>query len=248
MSSSSSRPALVADGIRASYGPLQVLFDTSLRVEEGEMVALLGPNGVGKSTLLKVIGGLLVPDAGTVSLFGADVTSASSRKRVEAGLCQVVGQSSFGSMTVTENLLMHGFANADRRWTKEATEAALAVFPRLNARRNQLANTLSGGERQMLALAKTIVGDPKILVVDEFSLGLAPVVVGGLMDLVRRLNARGTSILLVEQSVNVALNLVHRAYVMEKGTIIAEEDAAVLAADPARVQALMLGGHMEVHA
>lgn len=248
MSSSSSGPALVADSIRASYGPLQVLFDTSIRVEEGEMVALLGPNGVGKSTLLKVIGGLLTPDAGTVSLFGADVTSASSRKRVEAGLCQVVGQSSFSSLTVTENLLMHGFANGDQKWTKEATEAALAVFPRLNARRNQLANTLSGGERQMLALAKTIVGDPKILVVDEFSLGLAPVVVGGLMDLVRRLNDRGTSILLVEQSVNVALNLVHRAYVMEKGTIIAEEDATVLAADPARVQALMLGGHMEAHA
>lgn len=241
----SSSPALVADGIHASYGPLQVLFDTTLRVDRGEMVALLGPNGVGKSTLLKVIGGLLTPDAGTVSILGTDVTTASSRKRVEAGLCQVVGQSSFSSLTVVENLLMHGFASSDRKWTKQATEAALAVFPRLNARRNQVASTLSGGERQMLALAKTIVGDPKVLVVDEFSLGLAPVVVGGLMDLVRRLNERGSSILLVEQSVNVALSLVHRAYVMEKGTMIAEEDAAVLAADPDRVQALMLGGHLE---
>lgn len=243
---SSSSPALVADGIRASYGPLQVLFDTSIHVERGEMVALLGPNGVGKSTLLKVIGGLLTPDAGHVSILGTDVTTASTRKRVEAGLCQVVGQSSFSSLTVAENLLMHGFANSDRKWVKEATEAALAVFPRLHARRNQPASTLSGGERQMLALAKTIVGDPKVLVVDEFSLGLAPVVVGGLMDLVRRLNARGASILLVEQSVNVALTLVHRAYVMEKGTIIAEDDAAVLAADPDRVAALMLGGHAEV--
>lgn len=241
-----SSPALVADGIRASYGPLQVLFDTSITVERGEMVALLGPNGVGKSTLLKVIGGLLTPDAGHVSILGTDVTTASSRKRVDAGLCQVVGQSSFSSLTVTENLLMHGFANADRKWVKEATEAALAVFPRLQARRNQQASTLSGGERQMLALAKTIVGDPKVLVVDEFSLGLAPVIVGGLMDLVRRLNDRGASILLVEQSVNVALTLVHRAYVMEKGTIIAEDDAAVLAADPDRVAALMLGGHAEV--
>lgn len=243
---SSSSPALVADGIRASYGPLQVLFDTSIHVERGEMVALLGPNGVGKSTLLKVIGGLLTPDAGHVSILGTDVTTASTRKRVEAGLCQVVGQCSFSSLTVAENLLMHGFANSDRKWVKEATEAALAVFPRLHARRNQPASTLSGGERQMLALAKTIVGDPKVLVVDEFSLGLAPVVVGGLMDLVRRLNARGASILLVEQSVNVALTLVHRAYVMEKGTIIAEDDAAVLAADPDRVAALMLGGHAEV--
>lgn len=244
----SSSPALVADRVCASYGPLQVLFDATVRVEQGEMVALLGPNGVGKSTLLKVIGGLLVPDAGTVSLLGQDVTSASTRKRVEAGLCQVVGQSSFSSLTVVENLLMHGFASADRKWTKEATEAALQVFPRLNARRNQPASTLSGGERQMLALAKTIVGDPKVLVVDEFSLGLAPVVVGGLMDLVRRLNERGSSILLVEQSVNVALSLVHRAYFMEKGTIIAEEDAAVLAADSERVASLMLGGHAGVHA
>lgn len=243
---SPSSPALLADGIHASYGPMQVLFDTSIRVDRGEMVALLGPNGVGKSTLLKVIGGLLTPDAGHVSILGTDVTTASSRKRVEAGLCQVVGQSSFASMTVTENLLMHGFANTDRKWVKEATEAALAVFPRLHARRNQPASTLSGGERQMLALAKTIVGDPKVLVVDEFSLGLAPVVVGGLMDLVRRLNNRGASILLVEQSVNVALTLVHRAYVMEKGTIIAEDDAATLAADPDRVAALMLGGHAEV--
>ena len=244
----SSSPALVADGIRASYGPLQVLFDTTVRVERGEMVALLGPNGVGKSTLLKVIGGLLTPDAGTVSVFGQDLTSAPTRKRVEAGLCQVVGQSTFSSLTVVENLQMHGFANSDRKWTKEATEAALAVFPRLNARRNQAASTLSGGERQMLALAKTIVGAPKLLVVDEFSLGLAPVVVGGLMDLVRRLNERGSSVLLVEQSVNVALSLVHRAYVMEKGTIIAEEDAGVLASDPDRVAALMLGGHAEAHA
>lgn len=244
----SSSPALVADHVSASYGPLQVLFDATVRVEQGEMVALLGPNGVGKSTLLKVIGGLLVPDAGTVSLLGKDVTSASTRKRVEAGLCQVVGQSSFSSLTVVENLLMHGFASTDRKWTKEATEAALQVFPRLNARRNQAASTLSGGERQMLALAKTIVGDPKVLVVDEFSLGLAPVVVGGLMDLVRRLNERGSSILLVEQSVNVALSLVHRAYFMEKGTIIAEEDAAVLAADPERVAGLMLGGHAGAHA
>ncbi len=244
----STSPALLADRISASYGPLQVLFDATVRVERGEMVALLGPNGVGKSTLLKVIGGLLAPDAGHVTLLGQDITSATSRKRVEAGLCQVVGQSSFSSLTVVENLLMHGFAASDRKWTKEATEAALAVFPRLNARRNQVASTLSGGERQMLALAKTIVGDPKVLVVDEFSLGLAPVVVGGLMDLVRRLNERGSSILLVEQSVNVALSLVHRAYFMEKGTIIAEEDAAVLAADPERVAALMLGGHAEVHA
>ena len=126
-------------------------------------------------------------------------------------------------MTVVENLRMHGYAAKDKKWMHEATEAALAIFPRLDARRNQPASTLSGGERQMLALAKTIVGEPRVLVVDEFSLGLAPVVVGGLMELVRRLNERGSAVLLVEQSVNVALSLVHRAYMMEKGEIIAEE-------------------------
>ncbi|TIC88052.1 ABC transporter ATP-binding protein [Nocardioides sp. GY 10113] len=236
--------ALQVSGVCASYGPVQVLFGVDLCVEEGEMVALLGPNGVGKSTTLRVIGGLLSADRGSVHLGGADATSWTPRKRVEAGLSQVVGQSAFGSLTVVENLTMHGYAAADRRWVREAVEAALMIFPRLNARRNQPAATLSGGERQMLALAKAIVNDPRLLVIDEFSLGLAPVVVGGLMELVRRLNERGTSVLLVEQSVNVALSLVHRAYVMEKGEIIAEESAAVLAADPDRVRGLMLGGHV----
>jgi len=239
-------PALVVEGISCSYGQVQVLFDASLTVGEGEMVALLGPNGVGKSTLLKVIGGLLRPHAGTVHLAGVDVTRASTRERIDLGLCQVVGQSTFGSLTVVENLRMHGYGILDRAWEKEAVDAALAVFPRLDARRDQPASTLSGGERQMLALAKSIVQAPQLLVVDEFSLGLAPVVVGGLLDLVRLLNDRGTSVLLVEQSVNVALSLVHRAYVMEKGQIVADESAASLVAAPERVRALMLGGHVAV--
>jgi branched-chain amino acid transport system ATP-binding protein len=245
---SDSAPALACEGIRASYGHVQVLFDAGLKVEQGEMVALLGPNGVGKSTLLKVIGGLLRPDTGTVSLGGVDVTTASTRKRVGLGLCQVVGQATFPSLSVSENLAMHGYTSGSRKWTKEAVEAALAVFPRLHARRDQPASNLSGGERQMLALAKSIVVEPKVLVIDEFPLGLAPVVVGGLMELVRRLNERGSAVLLVEQSVNVALSLVDRVYIMEKGEIIAEETAAELAADPERVRALMLGGHAAVHA
>ena len=129
---------------------------------------------------------------------------------------------------------MHGYTATDRAWHKQAVAAALEVFPRLGARRDQLASTLSGGERQMLALAKTIVQDPRILVVDEFSLGLAPVVVGGLIELVRKLNERGAAVLLVEQSVNVALSLVDRAYLMEKGSIIAEDHAENLRRDPER--------------
>ncbi|MBD3926747.1 ABC transporter ATP-binding protein [Nocardioides cavernae] len=237
-------PALEVSGVQCSYGQVQVLFDASLRVDQGEMVALLGPNGVGKSTLLKVIGGLLAPDAGTVALGGLDVTRWSTRERIEHGLCQVVGQSTFGSLSVEENLRMHAYGAQDREWAREAVDAALAVFPRLEARSAQPASTLSGGERQMLALAKSIVQSPRLLVIDEFSLGLAPVVVGGLLDLVRRLNERGAAVLVVEQSVNVALSLVDRAYVMEKGRIVAEDAAAALHADPERVHALMLGGHV----
>lgn len=237
-------PALRCQGITASYGPVQVLFGVDLVVEQGEMVALLGPNGVGKSTTLRVIGGLMRPTAGSVHVMGMDATGWSPRKRVRAGLCHVVGQASFGSLSVVDNLTMHGYAAKDRAWSKEAVEAALAIFPRLAARRDQPASTLSGGERQMLALSKAIVNDPDLLVIDEFSLGLAPVVVGGLIELVRRLNARGTSVLVVEQSVNVALSLVDRAYVMEKGAVIAEESASSLAKDPERVRTLMLGGHV----
>ncbi len=244
MSTSPESPAaLTVDGVCASYGPLQILFDASLYVAEGEMVALLGPNGVGKSTLLKVIGGLIPATEGSIHLGAREVTTASARTRVELGLCQVVGQASFPSLTVYENLTMHGYAAADRAWHRQAVSAALDVFPRLGARRDQLASTLSGGERQMLALAKAIVQDPRILVVDEFSLGLAPVVVGGLLELVRKLNERGAAVLLVEQSVNVALSLVDRAYLMEKGSIIAEDNAESLRRDPERLRALMLGGH-----
>lgn len=242
----SSTPVLEVRGVDASYGPLQVLFETSLEVRPGEMVALLGPNGVGKSTLLKVVAGLLPATAGSVRLSGVDVTTSAPRTRVDLGLCQVVGQATFSSLTVRENLEMHGYATRDRAWHKEAVTAALAVFPRLGSRSDQPASTLSGGERQMLALAKSIVQSPKVLVIDEFSLGLAPVVVGGLMELVRRLNERGTAVLLVEQSVNVALSLVDRVYMMEKGAIVAEETAAELSADPERMRQLMLGGHVAV--
>lgn len=242
--SDASTPTLKVEGINASYGQVQVLFGASLTVQRGEMVALLGPNGVGKSTTLRVIGGLLAPSSGTVHINGHNASKWAPRKRVEVGLSQVIGQAAFGSLSVVDNLTMHGYAAKDRKWVKESVEAALVIFPRLNARRNQPASTLSGGERQMLALAKAIVNDPDLLVIDEFSLGLAPVVVGGLCELVRRLNERGTSVLVVEQSINVALSLVHRAYVMEKGEIIAEESASVLAQDPDRIRTLMLGGHI----
>ncbi|WP_433385901.1 ABC transporter ATP-binding protein [Micromonospora sp. KLBMP9576] len=239
------RPAaLSCSGVDAAYGPVQVLYDAAVRVDDGEIVALCGPNGVGKTTLLRVLSGLHRPAAGVVRLGGVDVTALTAPRRIELGMSTVVGQAVFGSLTVTENLRMHGYALGRRSdAVHRGVDAAFAVFPRLYERRDQVAATLSGGERQLLVLAKTLIQRPRMLLVDELSLGLAPVVVGGLLEMLRRLNARGTSLLVVEQSVNVALSLADRIYFMEKGAMVAEHTAGELAGRPDLVRALMLGGH-----
>jgi ABC-type branched-subunit amino acid transport system ATPase component len=237
--------ALAAKNITFSYGSVQVLFDVDLRVGEGEMVALLGPNGVGKTTLLRVLSGLERPQAGQVRLGGVDVTSVPPAKRVAMGVSQIVGGNAvFGSMTVLENLQTYGFSmGRDRAAINAGIDDAFEVFPRLADRRNQLGSTLSGGEQQMLGLSKALISKPQVLIVDEFSLGLAPIIVGELLGMVRSLNERGTAILIVEQSVNVALNLVDRCYFMEKGQIVYEGQSSDLLAQPELVQALSLGGH-----
>ncbi|MET7880876.1 ABC transporter ATP-binding protein [Micromonospora profundi] len=242
---SGARPAaLSCSGIDAAYGPVQVLYDVAVRVDDGEMVAICGPNGVGKTTLLRVLSGLHRPATGAVRLGGVDVTALTAPRRIELGLSTVVGQSVFGSLTVTENLRMHGYALGRRAdAVHRGIDGAFAVFPRLYERRDQVAATLSGGERQLLVLAKTLIQRPRMLLVDELSLGLAPVVVGGLLEMLRRLNALGTSLLVVEQSVNVALSLADRIYFMEKGAMVAEHTAGELAGRPDLVRALMLGGH-----
>ncbi len=242
------RPSILeARGVSYSYGSVQVLFDVDMRVEEGEVVALLGPNGVGKTTMLRALSGLARPSSGQVLLDGADVTRLGASRRVPLGLSEIVGgQAVFGSMTIAENLRMYGFTlGRDKAAVDAGTEAAFEVFPRLSERRNQLASTLSGGEQQMLGLSKALMLKPKVLLVDEFSLGLAPVVVGELMSLVRRLNAEGTAILLVEQSVNVALSLAHRVYFMEKGRVVHEGLASELRERPDLVAELTLGGHAD---
>jgi ABC-type branched-subunit amino acid transport system ATPase component/MFS family permease len=214
-------PMLACKGIDFSYGQLQVLFDVNFTVDDGEMVALLGVNGAGKSTLLRVISGVGLPTAGSVRFRGADITYLDAERRVRLGITQVPGgRAVFGPMTVVENMRAFGYTlGRDRRAVEAAIEQSLEVFPRLAERRSQNASTLSGGEQQMLGLSRALILRPRLMLIDELSLGLAPVIVGQLLEMVREINRGGTAIVLVEQSVNVALNLVDHAYFMEKGEI-----------------------------
>jgi ABC-type branched-subunit amino acid transport system ATPase component len=237
-------PLLGCRHIDFSYGQVQVLFDVNLTVDEGQMVALLGTNGAGKSTLLRVISGLGVPSRGSVHFRGGDITYLSPSHRVELGVCQIPGgRAVFPPMSVVENLRVFGYTlGQDRRAVERGIESAFESFPALAARRNHLAATLSGGEQQMLALGKAFILTPRLLLIDELSLGLAPIVVGELLEIVRRINAAGTAVLLVEQSVNIALSLVDHAYFMEKGEIRFDGRAEELIRRPDLLRAVFLEG------
>ena len=214
-------PMLACKGIDFSYGKLQVLFDVNFTVDDGELVALLGVNGAGKSTLLKVISGIGLPSKGTVRFHGQDVTYLDAERRLRLGIAQVPGgRAVFAPLSVVENLRVYGYAlsrNEDR--LDRAIERCFDVFPQLARKRNQLASTLSGGEQQMLGLCKALILQPRLLLIDELSLGLAPVVVGQLLDMVRAINEAGTGVVVVEQSVNIALSIARHAYFMERGEI-----------------------------
>ncbi len=214
-------PMLSCRRIDFSYGTVQVLFGVDFTVDEGEMVALLGTNGAGKSTLLKVISGLGLPQSGSVRFRGQDVTFVDAERRVVMGVTQIPGgKASFGPLTVVENLRVAGYTHGrNKAAVDRGIDVSFAAFPRLGERRNQLAATLSGGEQQMLALSKAFMLKPRLLLIDELSLGLAPKIVGELLEMVRQINHDGTAVVLVEQSVNVALSLVQHAYFMEKGEI-----------------------------
>jgi ABC-type branched-subunit amino acid transport system ATPase component/MFS family permease len=214
-------PMLACRGLDFSYGPVQVLFGVDFTVDDGEMVALLGTNGAGKSTLLKVVSGVGLPTAGSVRFRGAEITYLDAERRVGLGITQVPGgRAVFGPMTVVENLRVFGHTiRRDRKAVDAAIERSFEAFPRLAERRNQKAVTLSGGEQQMLGLSKALMLRPRLLLLDELSLGLAPIIVGQLLEMVREINREGTAVVLVEQSVNIALGLVQHAYFMEKGAI-----------------------------
>ncbi|HZU71351.1 MAG TPA: ATP-binding protein, partial [Acidimicrobiales bacterium] len=237
-------PLLTCRRVDFSYGQLQVLFGVDLTVEAGEMVALLGVNGAGKSTLLKVISGLGLPSAGSVRFGGKDITYLDPERRLRLGIAQIPGgRAVFGSLTVAENLRSFGYSvRKNRSYAESAIERCFDVFPRLAERRNSLAATLSGGEQQMLALSKALILRPALLMIDELSLGLSPVIVGQLLEMVRAINAEGTALILVEQSVNIALSLVDHAYFMEKGEVRFDGSAADLLARDDLLRAVFLQG------
>ena len=212
---------LSCSGVEVAYDQVQVLFGVDLDVYPGEIVALLGTNGAGKSTLLRAISGTVDPIGGAIFFDGRDVTHADAVQTVAAGIIQVPGgKAVFPTLTVAEHLRAAGWLyRRDSDYLKEATAEVLRIFPRLDERIGQLAGNLSGGEQQMLALGMAFIAKPKLLMIDELSLGLAPTIVEQLLGVVRRIRDSGTAIVLVEQSLNVALSVSDRAYFLEKGEV-----------------------------
>jgi ABC-type branched-subunit amino acid transport system ATPase component/MFS family permease len=236
--------ALEVRDLDFSYGQVQVLFDVSIDVDDGDVVALLGTNGAGKSTVLRAVCGLDLPDRGSVRCFGEDVTWMDAESRVERGIIQVPGgKSTFPSLTVLENLRTGGYRyRRDKARLDAAVEEVFGHFPVLHDRKDQAAGTLSGGEQQMVALGRAFIADPRLLLIDELSLGLAPVIVEQLLGIVRAFSARGTTLVLVEQSVNVALSIADTAYFMERGQVRFSGPSAELLDRPDLLRSVFLEG------
>ena len=215
---------LEVNDLRAGYGDVTALFDVSIRVGEGEAVALVGSNGAGKTTLLQAISGIVKPQAGQIIWKGEDITNLPPHERVERGIVQIPqGRGILVSMTVEENLLMGTYIRRTRPKRRALLEEMLALFPRLQERLSQEAGTLSGGEQQMLAVARSLMLEPRLLIMDEPSLGLSPKLVGEVFRLIRTIKDKGVSILLIEQNLHQALNVAARGYVMETGHIVLED-------------------------
>jgi branched-chain amino acid transport system ATP-binding protein len=226
--------------LSAGYGDHEILRGLSLRLEAGELVAVIGPNGAGKSTLLKALAGLVPLRGGRIALQGADITGAGTRRIVESGLCYVPQEANvFPSLSVWENLTIGGWTAS--RSLDERAGTVVQLFPILAERRRARAGTLSGGERQMLAMAMALMVEPRVLLLDEPSAGLAPVLQRLVFDRIREINARGLGILLVEQNARESLALCRRAYVLAMGRVRAEGPGAVLRDDP-EIRRLYLGG------
>lgn len=233
---------LKVNEIDVFYGAIQALFSVSLEVKKGEIVTLIGANGAGKSTLLKTISGLIRPRSGTILFEDIDITKKSSMEIVKLGISHVPeGRRVFPEMTVLENLELGAFLRKDKQAIKKDLELVFERFPRLYERKNQLAGTLSGGEQQMLAIGRSLMSRPKLLLLDEPSMGLAPILVTEIFKIIKEINSQGTTILLIEQNAHMALSIADRAYVIETGRIVLSGEAKDIAANP-EVKKAYLGG------
>jgi len=227
---------LELSSVRAGYGTFQALFDVSLQVRQGEAVAVIGPNGAGKTTLMRVVSGMIRPTAGAISMEGVDLMTTPAHRIIELGMAHVPeSRRLFASMTVEENLKMGGFMAAARPKFRQRLDFVYELFPRLRERRRQRAGSMSGGEQQMCAIGRALMSEPRLLLLDEPSAGLAPVIVEMVFDLVKRIRAGGVTVLIVEQNVQQVLRVVDRAYLLKAGSIRASGPAAeLLASDSIR--------------
>jgi branched-chain amino acid transport system ATP-binding protein len=231
---------LTLEGLSAGYGALQILHDLDLEVRDGEVVALIGANGAGKTTTLRTISGLLRPTAGTITFGDRRLNQLGPHEIVSAGVVQVAeNRELFGGLSVRENLFMGAYTRTNQE-RAEAFESVYQIFPRLKERHGQTASTLSGGEQQMLAIGRALMAQPKLLMLDEPSLGLAPKLVALVFETVHRIRERGITVLIVEQNAVQTLKLADRAYVLESGTIALEGEGDDLLDDP-RVRSAYLG-------
>jgi branched-chain amino acid transport system ATP-binding protein len=232
---------LELEGVDAFYGRIQALRGVSIKVDKGEIVALIGSNGAGKTTTLRTISGLMHPGSGTVRFDGQDITRTRPSRIVELGIGQSPeGRRLFPRMTVVDNLLMGAYTRNDKAGVTSDMERVYTLFPRLLERRTQISGTLSGGEQQMLAMGRSLMSRPKVLLLDEPSLGLAPILVETIFSIVREINSQGTTVLLVEQNAHKALDVAHRGYVLETGVVVQEGSGRELLASE-EVQKAYLG-------
>jgi branched-chain amino acid transport system ATP-binding protein len=237
---------LEVNDIQVHYGKIAALKGISLRVDAGEIVALIGANGAGKTTTLKTISGLRPLTSGRIRFDGRDISRMPGHLRVVAGIGQAPeGRGIFPGMSVQENLLMGRYAKKKGGGANTSLGEVYELFPRLGERRSQAGGTLSGGEQQMLAIGRALMAQPKVLLLDEPSMGLAPILVAQIFTIISEINRRGTTVLLVEQNAAQALQLADRAYVLETGRVVKTAPAGDLLADP-EVQAAYLGGDLEV--
>jgi branched-chain amino acid transport system ATP-binding protein len=240
---------LEIEGLHVFYGPVQALRDVSLHVEEGEMVSLLGANGAGKTTTLRSISGLLSPRRGSIRIDGKEIAGMPAHKVVKLGVAQLPeGRELFAELTVLENLrLGHWARRGERGKLNERIESVFDMFPRLRERSGQQAGTMSGGEQQMLAAGRALMSQPRLLLIDELSLGLAPIIVAQLFETIMEVNRRGTAVLLVEQFVHMALSHTARAYVLSKGEVAAQGSSQEILASP-ELMAAYLGSEAPAEA